>query len=820
VAGTDLAPFLDRLRGEEDAKELFVRTVRQFEDRFKDARRGKISWNETEEMARSLGWTADKLMERRKGQSFNAEEWEAARTIVDGAMSEVLEAARAAEGGNDADLVRFQQRLSKFVPLAEQVLGARAEWGRVGAIMRKQAQQAKALGDILDSMGGRMTIEAKAKALNDLAASGASPETLRQTVTKVAKIRFIDKVVEAWINGLLSGPQTHAVNIASNQLIAILSVPEHAIAAAIGKLHGGTDKVYMREIMPRAWGLLSGAREGALLGATVFNSAAKRLHLAQRQAAREGLTGAAAKQRTREIVDKVRALSGDRPANATAEQDMLWDIRDQAGKLEEGTDFFEKVDTGYQKAIGGRPGKVVRVPGNFLQSQDEFYKAIAFRMDLNSRALRQGIREGLSGTALHQRAEEIAHKVAALRGLDRPAQVAPEEAVLWDMRDELVHFSRLQTFTNPLGPLGRTIQSIAARWPFPFRFIMPFIRTPVNIVKFAGHRSPIAPLMPSFREEWSKGGAARDQAIARMVFGTGLGMTVMMMAMQGAITGGGPSDPDERRIWLQKYRPYSIKVGDTWYSYGRLEPLGMIMGVAADIATVAHIMPDAELEEVMGLLYSSVVKNLASKTFLSGISNAVAAYYDPERYGDAWIQQFAGTLIPTGVAQVARVNDPVLRRADTIVDKWKSRIPGLTGDLLPRRDIFGEPIALGGGLGPDIISPVYLGVDPHDPVVDEMIRLGVTVSPPQQRIGGVELTPLQYDEYAQMVGQTAKRVLDQMVSQPSFEGLPDPLREEMIDSVFKMSREQARAVMMARYPDIIRQGVQQRVESMQERAGE
>lgn len=816
VAGTDLAPFLDRLRGEEDAKELFARTVHQFEGRFEDARRGKISWEETEAMARSLGWTADQLMRRRRGQSFNAEEWEAARAIVDGAMSEVLEAARAAEGGNDADVILFQQRLSKFVPLAEQVLGARAEWGRVGAIMRKQASQAKQLGDILDSMGGRMTIEAKAKALNDLAGSGASPETLRRTVRQVAEIRFIDKVVEAWINGLLSGPQTHAVNVASNQLIALLSVPEHAIAAAIGKLHGGTDKVYMREVMPRAWGLLAGTREGALLGATVFSSAAKRLHLARSQAAREGLTGAAAKRRTREIVDKVRALSGDRPANASAEQDMLWDIREQAGKLEEGTDFFEKVDTGYRKAIGGLPGRVVRLPGNFLQSQDEFYKAIAFRMDLNSRALRQGIREGLSGAALRDRADEIAHKVAALRGLDRPADLTPEEAMLWDMHDALIHFSRYQTFTNPLGPLGRSIQSIAARWPFPFRFIMPFIRTPVNIVKFAGHRSPVAPLMPSFREEWRKGGAARDSAIARMVFGTGLGMTVMMMAMQGAITGGGPSDPDERRLWLQKYRPYSIKVGDTWYSYGRLEPLGMVMGVAADLATVAHIMPESELEEVLGLLYSSVAKNLASKTFLRGISEAVAAYYDPERYGDAWLRQFAGTAIPTGVAQVARVDDPVLRRADTIIEKWKSRIPGLSDKLLPRRDIFGEPIVLGGGLGPDIISPVYLGVDPHDPVVDEMVRLGVAVSPPTQRIGGVKLTPEQYDEYAQMVGQTAKRVLDQMVAQPSYEGLPDALRLDMIDGVFKAAREQARVMMMARYPEIIQQRVKQQIEGMQE----
>jgi hypothetical protein len=31
-----------------------------------------------------------------------------------------------------------------------------------------------------------------------------------------------------------------------------------------------------------------------------------------------------------------------------------------------------------------------------------------------------------------------------------------------------------------------------------------------------------------------------------------------------------------------RWQPYSIQIGGRWYSYNRLDPLGMMMGMAAD----------------------------------------------------------------------------------------------------------------------------------------------------------------------------------------------------------------------------------------------
>jgi hypothetical protein len=63
-----------------------------------------------------------------------------------------------------------------------------------------------------------------------------------------------------WINALLSGPKTHVVNMTSNLLTAAMSLPEHAIAAGIGKLHSG-DKVLLSELGPRFYGMIRGGAE-------------------------------------------------------------------------------------------------------------------------------------------------------------------------------------------------------------------------------------------------------------------------------------------------------------------------------------------------------------------------------------------------------------------------------------------------------------------------------------------------------------------------------------------------------------------------------
>src|SRR3546814_8840832 len=76
------------------------------------------------------------------------------------------------------------------------------------------------------------------------------------------KARNRDKLNEIWINALLSGPKTHAVNIASNVLTSLWTLPEQAIASGIGAVSRSPNRVLLRDVAARAMGLMQGAREG------------------------------------------------------------------------------------------------------------------------------------------------------------------------------------------------------------------------------------------------------------------------------------------------------------------------------------------------------------------------------------------------------------------------------------------------------------------------------------------------------------------------------------------------------------------------------
>ena len=92
-----------------------------------------------------------------------------------------------------------------------------------------------------------------------------------------------------------------------------------------------------------------------------------------------------------------------------------------------------------------------------------------------------------------------------------------------------------------------------------FKFVVPFVRTPVNIVKYYLERSP-AGVVSALRKQ----GAERDAAIARTVLGTGLAILGYQLASEKKIVGGGPIDRQERRLWLQDRSnvPYSFKTSD------------------------------------------------------------------------------------------------------------------------------------------------------------------------------------------------------------------------------------------------------------------
>lgn len=438
----------------------------------------------------------------------------------------------------------------------------------------------------------------------------------------------------------------------------------------------------------------------------------------------------------------------------------------------ESSDFAGKVDTVHQDAIGGVAGKVIRTPTRLLSSADELYKAMARRMELNGLAVRKAAAEGLRGEEGKRRAAEL---------VANPSD---------DMLEQAFDYGRYLTFQRPLGKVGKAATMLSNSSPV-MKMVLPFVRTPTNLLKFSLERSPAAPLLSEWRRDFRAGGAKRDLAMARAMVGSGVGALVMELAAQGLVTGNGPAD-DKAKALLRAdgWQPYSIKVGNRYVSYQRLDPFASTLGVAAGMVELQDHMTEKQREDVALLVTASVMQNLSSKTWLSGLGDLVDAVNDPARYASGWFKRTAGSLaVPAGVAQVARTVDPTLREADTILDAIRRRVPGLSKSLPEQRDVWGKVVTGEGGIGPDIISPVWQSMRRNDPVNNTLLNGGVTV--PAFRRNG--MSPADYGRFREQAGGQSYSGISSLIRSPEWLGMVTDDRQDAVERIARAARKDAKA---------------------------
>jgi hypothetical protein len=122
---------------------------------FAEARRAPQSFAQTEALAEQLGMTADELLKRPNGTAFNAEQSQAARSLLVASAEKVdAIAARIAEKGDPGEdlLNEFRDTVLRHVAIQEQVAGVVAEAGRALGILRNRASSVNITADMLDAM--------------------------------------------------------------------------------------------------------------------------------------------------------------------------------------------------------------------------------------------------------------------------------------------------------------------------------------------------------------------------------------------------------------------------------------------------------------------------------------------------------------------------------------------------------------------------------------------------------------------------------------------------------------------------------------------
>lgn len=446
-----------------------------------------------------------------------------------------------------------------------------------------------------------------------------------------------------------------------------------------------------------------------------------------------------------------------------------------------------KVDL-YKQAIGGKAGVAARLPYRLMSAGDIWTQHMYRAGELQVLAIHEAERLGYKwGTP------EAGRKVAEIM------QNAPAE-----MMAQADAAAARMAFNEPNGGYGMAQTLGAATNAVPaLNIIMPFKRTPINVADEMVRMSPFAPMSKTWLDAFNTPGIARDRAIAEATLGTAIFAGIFMWAASGAITGNGPPDPNKRRVWLGQNQPYSVKIGNEWYSYQRLQPVGTLIGIAADMHDVYDTLGTEDQDKWAKMASVAFANAVTNQTFLKGLADFVNALSDPDRYGPRLVQSFAASsVVPAFMSQTAGMMDENAREVYSIVDAIKNRMWGLRETLEPKIDWLGNPVkARENLLG---VLPVATKEVSEDPVAKEAARLGVsaTVAPKKMhlgrmtgKLGDVELSPEERTKFATESGQLAHQVLSQIVTSPMYQAMPEetPLQLAIKRKIFHNVLQKAHA---------------------------
>ncbi len=657
---TDYPINVERLTTDKAMREEQHRLAEALKERLNQNREYR-SWTEARKTAVEAGLdeTAFKRLVKERGVVTDAE-IEAGRILREQSAIDyvqrrkALDALRQSESARPEEIARLEEQMlesaSRWGSLTAHTTAAKAEIGRSLSILRRFSESLSPEERLYQQAFKYGMKKGVDPALMDQLADAVLAKDhakIAELGRRVMQPSLIDKINEFFINNILSAPPTPAANVLGN---------------------------WGHEMMlrtPERW-----------LAGVIEVGAAKR-------------AGRAPQRLPQEAFEALRAnwqagFGFTKNSTKTMLKDIFkenpWDPELAGIKGE-----FRP------PALGGPLGKVWRTPMRALRALDKAARSSAYEAQVAAEVYRDGFNagrtRGLTGEGLRQYMET--HSASLIKDLSRWREVDVArrlngEKALTETDKKLYYNERLNrigrnaeraartsTFQDLPGTFTRAALRLRNTHPWLTLFV-PFIATPSRILSQAMARTPfgLARAVKRAAKGETKGGVAADE-LAAGVWGTMLSAGLYGLAESGIITGSGPTDPKERSLWKKAGKePYSVKIGDTWVSMARLEPMATVLGLAADLSEVKNAK---KAGDAVDKLVAAATNNIMSKTYLEGVSSLIEAVEDPERYGSMFAKKFVGSVtVPNIVAAAARATDPFVRETSPV----ESKIPGL-GYVLP-----------------------------------------------------------------------------------------------------------------------------------------
>lgn len=611
----------------------------------------------------------------------------------------------------------------------------------------------------LAKWGGSAKVKNLAKQLQDLKGNNVGKAKLMK---EAQKNKFWKMTSEIWINSILSGFKTAAINVTSN-----------------------TYNLVARPAIRMGGAILSGNSK------MIEQSAREYIHIVS------------------EVMDSLTYMTPlIKSSGESAVQQAVRTLKSENGILDKATKFDFDMDTSFKGNWRmDLLGIAVRAPSRFLKAQDEFAKQMSFRSHLkamiytDARRMKQIDFENLGYANKNDFITSELNKATINKEMlanDWETKVAygriPNDPKIKDawIKDNLglansdSHYAvkaleeaRESTFTTPLREgLGKNVQGIVQKHP-ALRMVMPFVTTPMNILRTAFERTPIVGLATRGNLKKFLYGTPEEKALVRgnQLYGSLMVFAAYNYASSGKITGGGPSymvDPAKAKLWNASpdWQPYSINAGTdknpNWIELKRLDPHGFYFGVIGDVYEMMEYTQsdDPDLYEALALVSASIANNITSKTWMAGlneinlIASGQAKPWEIKKIINSRISQF----VPYSAMgmQLNQSQFDEQREIRGFVDNIKARIYQPMGKAL-NLDFEGLPVKHDWLTGESVDSPDYMlgyirakKLDndeiPAGKVYEELRKLDHTFNGPSRRIDEVLLDGDTYQRYNELVG--------------------------------------------------------------------
>lgn len=405
--------------------------------------------------------------------------------------------------------------------------------------------------------------------------------------------------------------------------------------------------------------------------------------------------------------------------------------------------------------------------------------------------------------------------------LNRARNYAAQEA----MRNTFNDHNAFSDFVAKLSALPNSENKWARRAGYVTEGLLPFKRTPANILSRAVEYSPVG-AAASIADLVNRGvrGQATVESVATGIDRLAEGLTgTVLLAVGFLLNGyfsGGDDEDDKQRDFnsLTGHQSYALELENgTSVTLDWLAPeaIPFFMGVE-----LAHAWQDGGLswEDALNAL-KNMSGPMLEMSMLQGLNDVIedasyAQYHGgnvPVAFIVSAATNYATQIFPTLFGQLERStenrrmttyadkNSPIAKDLQFFLGKTSQKIPGLDYHQTPYIDEWGREESSGDPVSRafnNILNPAYMSQVQIDNVEKELQRLkdatgSSSVFPAKVDKSfkvGDEMKYLTADEYtafAKTVGQTRRDLLDRLMKQPGYKRLSDEQKAQAVASVYE-----------------------------------